>query len=83
MADSAFLFGVLGPLQMSVGGREVPLGAAKQRAVLALLLINRNRPVAIDSLIDAMNRCQILPIWDLCHYGYPDDTDPFADDFAP
>jgi SARP family transcriptional regulator, regulator of embCAB operon len=29
------------------------LGAAKQRAVLALLLINRNRPVSIESLTDA------------------------------
>ena len=53
MANSALLFGVLGPLQMSADGTEVPLGAAKQRAVLALLLINRNRPVAIDTLIDA------------------------------
>jgi hypothetical protein len=23
------------------------------------------------------------PIWDLCHYGYPDDLDPFSDAFAP
>jgi SARP family transcriptional regulator, regulator of embCAB operon len=38
---------------MSADGDDVALGAAKQRAVLALLLINRNRPVAIDSLIDA------------------------------
>ena len=36
----------------------------------------------IDPMIAAMNRCQILPIWELCHYGYPDDTDPFADDFV-
>jgi DNA-binding SARP family transcriptional activator len=53
MANSALEFGVLGPLQMSANGSDVPLGAAKQRAVLALLLINRNRPVAIDSLLDA------------------------------
>jgi SARP family transcriptional regulator, regulator of embCAB operon len=53
MAHSALRFGVLGPLQMSANGTEVPLGAAKQRAVLAMLVINRNRPVAIDSLIDA------------------------------
>ena len=33
-------------------------------------------------LIDAMNRAQILPIWDLCHYGYPDDADPFGPDFV-
>jgi beta-glucosidase/6-phospho-beta-glucosidase/beta-galactosidase len=36
----------------------------------------------VDPLLDAMNAAQILPIWDLCHYGYPDDADPFADDFA-
>ena len=36
----------------------------------------------IDPMIEAMNRAQILPIWDLCHYGYPDHLDPFADDFA-
>jgi SARP family transcriptional regulator, regulator of embCAB operon len=53
MANSALQFAVLGPLQMSADGSDVPLGAAKQRAVLALLLINRNRPVAIDSLLDA------------------------------
>jgi beta-glucosidase/6-phospho-beta-glucosidase/beta-galactosidase len=34
---------------------------------------------ALDPMIDAMNACQILPIWDLCHYGYPDDLDPLAD----
>ncbi|BBY27032.1 BTAD domain-containing putative transcriptional regulator [Mycolicibacterium sediminis] len=47
-------FGVLGPLQVSVGGRPVPLGTPKQRAVLALLLINRNRPVPRDAIIDAI-----------------------------
>ncbi len=36
----------------------------------------------LDPVIEAMNSCRILPIWDLCHYGYPEDTDPFADDFA-
>jgi beta-glucosidase/6-phospho-beta-glucosidase/beta-galactosidase len=36
----------------------------------------------IDPMIAAMNRFKVLPIWDLCHYGYPDDTDPFAEDFA-
>ena len=36
----------------------------------------------IDPLVDAMSEAQVLPIWDLCHYGYPDDTDPFAPDFA-
>jgi beta-glucosidase/6-phospho-beta-glucosidase/beta-galactosidase len=36
----------------------------------------------LDPLIAALNRHQILPIWDLCHYGYPDDADPFGPDFA-
>ena len=38
-------FGVLGPLQVTVGGAAVPLGTPKQRAVLAVLVMNRNRPV--------------------------------------
>ena len=53
MAHSALRFGVLGPLQMSANGTEMPLGAAKRRALLAVLLINRNRTVPIDTLIDA------------------------------
>ena len=38
---------------MSVGGSLVPLGTPKQRAVLAILLINRNRAVSRESLISA------------------------------
>ena len=60
MANSALQFGVLGALQVSVDGTELSLGAAKQRAVLATLLINRNRPVAIDSLLDTAWR-QVPP----------------------
>ena len=36
----------------------------------------------IDPAIEAMNENQILPIWDLCHYGYPDDLDPFSEEFT-
>jgi SARP family transcriptional regulator, regulator of embCAB operon len=49
----AVQFGVLGPLQMSIGGALVPLGTPKQRAVLAVLIVNANRPVDIDVLISA------------------------------
>jgi DNA-binding SARP family transcriptional activator len=49
----AVQFGVLGPLQMLIGGASVPLGTPKQRAVLAVLIVNASRPVAIDTLIDA------------------------------
>jgi DNA-binding SARP family transcriptional activator len=45
---------MLGPLQACADGADLPLGAAKQRAVLAILLINRNRIVPIDSLIDSV-----------------------------
>jgi len=37
---------------------------------------------AIDPFLDAQRRHSILPIWDLCHYGYPDDADPFDPAFA-
>lgn len=37
---------------------------------------------SLDPYIAAMQREKILPIWDLCHYGYPDGIDPFAEDFA-
>ncbi|MDR3660201.1 MAG: BTAD domain-containing putative transcriptional regulator [Mycobacterium sp.] len=45
---------VLGPLQVVVTGTPVALGAAKQRAVFAMLVINRNRAISADSLIDAV-----------------------------
>jgi hypothetical protein len=35
----------------------------------------------IDPFLDAQRRHAILPIWDLCHYGYPDDADPFDPGF--
>jgi SARP family transcriptional regulator, regulator of embCAB operon len=53
MVENKIGFGVLGPLQMTVEGAPVALGTPKQRAVLAVLVMNRNRPVAIDSLITA------------------------------
>lgn len=46
-------FGVLGPLQMTVNAAPVTLGTPKLRAVLAMLVMNRNRPVSTDSLITA------------------------------
>jgi beta-glucosidase/6-phospho-beta-glucosidase/beta-galactosidase len=36
----------------------------------------------IDGLLDAQRRHRILPIWDLCHYGYPDGLDPLSDAFV-
>ncbi|MGO9254406.1 MAG: BTAD domain-containing putative transcriptional regulator [Mycobacterium sp.] len=54
MVDTRLEFGLLGPLKMSVDGAQVPLGTPKQRTVLALLLMNRNSPVAVERLITAL-----------------------------
>ncbi|OBK28975.1 regulator [Mycobacterium asiaticum] len=54
MTDTPLEFGVLGPLEMNIDGTLVPLGTPKQRAVLAMLVINRNRPVGVDTLITAL-----------------------------
>jgi DNA-binding SARP family transcriptional activator len=45
-------FQVLGPLEVRDGGNSLALGAPKQRAVLALLLLHANEPVSVDRLID-------------------------------
>ena len=45
---------VLGPLEAVESGRPIPLGGAKQRAVLALLILNANRVVPVEHLIDEL-----------------------------
>ena len=45
-------FRILGPLEVEGDGGLVPLGGHKQRAVLAVLLLNANKPVAADRLIE-------------------------------
>src|SRR5688500_3528572 len=47
-------FRILGPLEVRRGGVVVDLGARKQRAVLALLLLNANRVVPTERLIDEL-----------------------------
>ena len=47
-------FRLLGPLEAVVDGTSVPLPAAKPRALLALLLLNRNHVVSTDRLIDEL-----------------------------
>jgi DNA-binding SARP family transcriptional activator len=47
-------FRLLGPLEAVVDGTPVPLAAAKPRALLALLLLNRNRVVSTERLIDEL-----------------------------
>jgi DNA-binding SARP family transcriptional activator len=47
-------FRLLGPLEALIDGNPVNLAAAKPRALLALLLLNRNRVVATETLIDEL-----------------------------
>src|SRR5439155_16392004 len=47
-------FSVLGPLEVRIDGRALPLGGPKQRALLALLLLNGNEVVSRDRLLDSL-----------------------------
>ena len=43
---------LLGPVQLRVDGRSVDLGPAKQRTVLAALLVDVEQPTPVETLID-------------------------------
>src|SRR5438045_6915878 len=47
-------FRLLGPLEARKGGHALPLGGAKQRALLAILLLHANETVSRDRLIDEL-----------------------------
>lgn len=47
-------FGLLGPLVVRIDGTSVPVQAAKQRVVLAALLLRAGRVVALDELAQAV-----------------------------
>src|SRR5205814_1537268 len=50
---AALLFGLLGPVEARVDGREVPLGGPRARAVLVALLLEANQVVALDTIVAA------------------------------
>ena len=47
-------FGILGPLGAWVEDQEIELGAAKQRALLAVLLLHAGETVSTDHLVEAL-----------------------------
>ena len=47
-------FRILGPVDALDEGRAVPLPAGKPLALLRILLLNRNRVVSAESLIDEL-----------------------------
>src|SRR4029450_11703194 len=46
-------FRILGPLEVEVDGQVVPIGSRQPRALLTVLLLDANRVVSRDPLIDA------------------------------
>jgi DNA-binding SARP family transcriptional activator/ABC-type transport system substrate-binding protein len=51
-AEGVMEFRILGPFEVEDDGRTIPLAGAKQRALLALLVLSRGRPVSTDRLIE-------------------------------
>ena len=48
-------YGILGPLDVCDDeGRSVRIAGTRQRALLAVLLLNANRVVSVDALVDAL-----------------------------
>ncbi|GAA3437964.1 AfsR/SARP family transcriptional regulator [Kutzneria kofuensis] len=47
-------FRILGPLEVSLAGRPVPIRAAKHRTLLASLLLRANRVVPVDALVERL-----------------------------
>ena len=54
MVDSEWEFGVLGPLEVRHRGVVVRIKSPKQRGVLAILLLQANRVVGVDSIVDGL-----------------------------
>jgi DNA-binding SARP family transcriptional activator len=52
--EAGLQFRILGPLEVVENGRQIELGGAKQRALLAILLLHANEVVSTDRLIDAL-----------------------------
>lgn len=53
-AAGGFEFRVLGPVEVRVDGRPVPLGGTGVRDLLACLLLEPNRVVSVEHLVDAL-----------------------------
>jgi DNA-binding SARP family transcriptional activator/tetratricopeptide (TPR) repeat protein len=52
--DSELSYSVLGPLEVSRGGRALTIRAGKQRILLTALLVSANRLVPVDELVERL-----------------------------
>jgi beta-glucosidase/6-phospho-beta-glucosidase/beta-galactosidase len=60
------------------------LGIAVSREGIPWPMVERNGSYdfsLIEPFIKAMKETKIAPIWDLCHYGYPEGMDPYSESF--
>src|SRR4051794_10100948 len=48
------LLRVLGPVRAELDGQPIPLAGGRQRALLALLVLDANRVVSVDRLVDEL-----------------------------
>ncbi len=53
-ATAAVRFGILGPLSASLEGEALALGGARQRTLLAILLVHANELVSTERLVDQL-----------------------------
>jgi DNA-binding SARP family transcriptional activator/tetratricopeptide (TPR) repeat protein len=54
-------FRLLGAVEVNVDGRPVPIGYAQLRCVLAVLLVEVNRPVSVDHVVERVWATRRLP----------------------
>jgi DNA-binding SARP family transcriptional activator len=52
--EGVAVFGVLGPVRVRTGENEVAITARRERTLLAALLLQPNRVVPLDQLVDAI-----------------------------
>src|ERR1700744_5580807 len=54
LPDATAEFRILGPLEIATGTGRLELGGARQKIVLATLLLSANRVVTLDRLLEAL-----------------------------
>jgi predicted ATPase/DNA-binding SARP family transcriptional activator len=55
-SERGIVFHILGPIEISVDGRSIPLPRGYARSILGMLLLHPNRVLSPDDLIDALWR---------------------------
>lgn len=62
--------------------RVMDLGIGVAREAIRWPLVDRHGSYdwsTVEPVLACLERCRVTPIWDLCHYGFPDGFDPFSD----